>query len=228
MTKKISAADLCYINPNHSKKGNWKLHVTMTKTKYSYVFNEQCKLWLFILLYIPKAILNFFYVLWNGGLGEYTLPTRYAYKWTMHESERWCGDDIFRRADEIWTKNLSPLQRAIEKYQMGEVISTPKKISFADMCYINPRHSKKNGWKTCVTMAKTKQGYMFVEQRKMWLFVLAYVPMAISNFFHALWHGGLKEYTSPIRYSDEWPMYEFHRVGCEDVFKRADEIWERA
>ena len=104
MTKKISTADLCYINPNHSKKGSWKLSNTMTKTKYGYEFSAQCKLWLFILAYVPVAILTFFYVLWDGGLREFTLPTRYPYKWVMYEADRKYCEDTFKKADEIWEK----------------------------------------------------------------------------------------------------------------------------
>jgi hypothetical protein len=104
MIKKISAADLCYINPNRSLKNSRKDRITMTKVKYGYVFSEQRKLWLFILTYVPEVILTFFYVLWDGGLKEFTLPTRHLYKWTMYESDRMHCENIFKKADEIWEK----------------------------------------------------------------------------------------------------------------------------
>lgn len=104
MTKKISAADMCYINPNRSMKGSWQINITMTKNKYGYEFREQIKLWLFILAFVPCTICNFFYVLWDGGLRDFSFPSRRPYKWVMYEADRAYCKAGFKKADEIWEK----------------------------------------------------------------------------------------------------------------------------
>lgn len=72
---KITATEFNNIFGTHKSNA---LEFTMTKDNNGFHFEERVKPWLFALLFLPVVICQFFYLLWDGGLHEFSLPDNYS------------------------------------------------------------------------------------------------------------------------------------------------------
>ena len=71
---KIAANEWAFITgrKNASPLYNYKL----IRTSWGYQVYSELKIWVYLLLFIPCAVLDFFSCLWDGGLTCYRLPER--------------------------------------------------------------------------------------------------------------------------------------------------------
>ena len=69
---KITANEYAFITGHKVTSSNYEL----IKTSWGYQTRAELKMWVYLLLFIPCAVFDFFSCLWDGGLKSYKLPER--------------------------------------------------------------------------------------------------------------------------------------------------------
>ena len=99
---KITATEFNNIFGTHKSNA---LEFTMTKDNNGFHFEERVKPWLFVLMFLPIVICQFFYLLWDGGLKEYELPTqRVVSSWTMYVCDAEYENSMYNKMKKVWER----------------------------------------------------------------------------------------------------------------------------
>lgn len=99
---KITATEFNNIFGTHKSNA---LEFTMTKDNNGFHFEERVKPWLFALLFLPIVVCQFFYLLWDGGLKEFSLPDNYP----VETGSLWLADkryisEKWEKAEKLWER----------------------------------------------------------------------------------------------------------------------------
>jgi hypothetical protein len=99
---KITATEFNNIFGTHKSNA---LEFTMTKDNNGFHFEERVKPWLFALLFLPVVVCQFFYLLWDGGLQEFSLPDNYS----IDAGSLWLADkqyitEKWEKAEKLWKR----------------------------------------------------------------------------------------------------------------------------
>lgn len=71
---KIAANEYAFIT--NRKTASSLYNYELIKTSWGYQTHAELKMWVYLLLFIPCAVLDFFSCLWDGGLKCYRLPEK--------------------------------------------------------------------------------------------------------------------------------------------------------
>ena len=76
--KKISYDDVAYICRFKEKyffEKHFCNHYIWMNNSNEGMMKSNVKIWLYVLIFIPACILQFFYLLWDGGIKEFEIPS---------------------------------------------------------------------------------------------------------------------------------------------------------
>ena len=92
-------AEICNYKKDHKSERLTRNFWLSKKSDVIFYIEEEVRLSIFILLFIPDIIITFFYCVWDGGLREFELPSRHIKGSTIYSGCK--GFDICQK---IWDK----------------------------------------------------------------------------------------------------------------------------
>ena len=104
MKKRITLRDWTYIGI-YNPVAKWARPLaSYTLEEFDGGFRRECKIpmWLYLIIFIPVHLLQFFYCMWDGGLREFSIEGRHIGYDDI--KERGINSGCYPKAKEIWEK----------------------------------------------------------------------------------------------------------------------------
>ena len=103
---KITANELKYIDNRMNVSAPTCNYELYQNASGGYTITSRIKLWFYILMFIPSCLFQFFMVLWDGGLKEFTLePRTLPDEIIQPDRSDYEGPSRYKRATEIWNRH---------------------------------------------------------------------------------------------------------------------------
>lgn len=101
MVKKIKVSDYNFIINRKRNPVDFMTKATMEDSPHGYVMRCKIRLGWFLLFAPFLMVINFFICCWDGGLKEYTFPSRFVDRYCTFNTDAGLHGD-YDRAKEIW------------------------------------------------------------------------------------------------------------------------------